>query len=403
MMKNIKNIVVINDFNYVQGGASKVAIDTANLLCNDCNVYFFSGDGKEDNDLDEKVINVCTYQGEALKEKNKIKGSINGIYNYKAKSELKKLLSTLDKNDTVIHVHGWTKCLSCSIFDISWKMGFKLILTLHDYFSACPNGGYFNYCRNRICKLDPLSIKCIRCNCDSRNYFFKIYRVARQFVQNKIVKLNDRLKYAITISDFSENILRKTLNPEIKIYRVYNPINFMNEVMNDNLEKDDYYLYVGRISKEKGVDIFCKAISELKLKGIVVGDGSEKTILKNKYSFINFVGWKNSNEVKEYMSKAKALVFPSLWYETMGLTVIEAQSLGCYVIVNCDTAAKEFIFNPELGTIYNGIDDLKEKINDFENNKQNINNISVNDMKNIFSNEKYLRTVSEIYENLNKL
>ena len=35
MKKTVKNIVIINDFDYTQGGASKVAIDTANLLCND--------------------------------------------------------------------------------------------------------------------------------------------------------------------------------------------------------------------------------------------------------------------------------------------------------------------------------------------------------------------------------
>ena len=32
-----------------------------------------------------------------------------------------------------------------SVFDVAFKMNFKLVLTLHDYFTACPNGGYFNY------------------------------------------------------------------------------------------------------------------------------------------------------------------------------------------------------------------------------------------------------------------
>ena len=37
-----------------------------------------------------------------------------------------------------------------------------------------------------------------------------------------------------------------------------------------------------RISKEKGVDIFCKAITELGLEGIAVGDGDEKEKLEKK-------------------------------------------------------------------------------------------------------------------------
>ena len=85
MKTKIKNILIINDFDYTQGGASKVAIDTANLLCNDYNVYFFSGDSSENSNLSKKVIKICTCQGEALKNKNKLIGAVNGIYNFKAK------------------------------------------------------------------------------------------------------------------------------------------------------------------------------------------------------------------------------------------------------------------------------------------------------------------------------
>ena len=145
MKRTLKNIVIINDFDYTQGGASKVAIDTANLLCNDYNVYFFSGDSSMTSTLNKKVIKICTYQGEALKNKNKLIGSINGIYNFKAKKMLKNVLKKLKNEETIVHIHGWTKCLSSSVFDICWKMNFKVILTLHDYFTACPNGGYFNY------------------------------------------------------------------------------------------------------------------------------------------------------------------------------------------------------------------------------------------------------------------
>ena len=46
----------------------------------------------------------------------------------------------------------------------------------------------------------------------SKLRFFKLYRIVRQFTQNSIVKLNNNLTDVITISKFSENILKKTLN-----------------------------------------------------------------------------------------------------------------------------------------------------------------------------------------------
>ena len=362
---NVKNVVIVNDFNYVQGGASKVAIDTARLLKDSgIKIYFFFAVNKDEEKIDG-VEYITTNQNESLKEKNKLKGVINGIYNFKARKEFKNLLKTLDNKETIIHVHGWTKALSSSVFDIAFKMKFKVVLTLHDYFTACPNGRYFNYKQNKICKLKPLSIKCVKCNCESRNYGFKLYRVLRQFVQNKIVKLNDRLENVISISDFSEKILKQTLNKNTKITRIYNPIDIVENKEKIDPSKNEYYLYAGRVSKEKGVDLFCQAISDLKLKGIVVGDGDEKEKLEKQYPNIDFVGWKNKEEVNEYMKGAKALVFPSRWYETAGLTVLEAQNLGIPCIVNKNCSASEFLYN---GCLYSDYKELKNILIDLEKN-----------------------------------
>ena len=367
--KKLENVVIINDFNYVQGGASKVAIDTAKFLKEEgLNVYFFSAVNKNEENI-LGITYISTNQNEALKEKNKIKGAINGIYNFKARKELKKLLKNLNPDNTVIHVHGWTKALSSSVFDIAFKMKFKVVLTLHDYFTACPNGGYFNYNKNEICHLKPLSCKCIKCNCDSRNYGFKLYRIVRQFVQNKIVKLNDKLEYAISISDFSEKILRPTLGKNTKVTRIYNPIDIDENAEKVDPSQNEYYLYVGRVSKEKGVDLFCQAISELGYKGIVVGDGDEKQKLETQFPNIEFTGWKNKDEVKKYMRGARALIFPSRWYETAGLTVLEAQSLGIVSIVSDTSAAIEFISKEKSGIKFKcgNVEDLCKKINEYEN------------------------------------
>lgn len=388
--KNIENVVIVNDFNYVQGGASKVAIDTAIALKQEgIKVYFFSAVNKIESNI-EGVEYISTGQNESLKEKNRIKGFFNGIYNLKAKKEFKKLLKRLDKNTTVIHIHGWTKALSSSVFDIAFKMKFKVVLTLHDYFTACPNGGYFNYKQNEICHLKPLSWKCIKCNCDSRNYGFKLYRIVRQFVQNKIVKLNDRLENAITISEFSEKILKPTLGKNTKITRIYNPIDIDENAEKVDPSKNEYYLYVGRISKEKGVDLFCQAITDLKLKGIAVGDGDEKEKLEKKYSNIEFTGWKNKDEVKQYMKGARALIFPSRWYETAGLTVLEAQNLGIPCLVNKNCAASEFNINSNNFKDYN---DLKEKLkNDVYSNEKIYNRYTIDDyflkLKKVYEEEK---------------
>ena len=123
--EKVKSVVVVNDFNYVQGGASKVALETAELLKHKYNVTFFSAvsDNKPKSD---KIKFITTNQYESLKDKNKLRGIINGLYNFKAANELKNILKKCNPNNTIIHVHGWTKALSSSIFVPVFKKKFKI-------------------------------------------------------------------------------------------------------------------------------------------------------------------------------------------------------------------------------------------------------------------------------------
>lgn len=267
-MNALKNIIIVNDTNYINGGAAKVAITTAKVFENDekINVYFFSAVDKNSNKENENIHYISTNQEESLHDKNKIRGAINGIWNFKAKRKFEKLLDKFNPEETIIHLHSWSKALSSSVFNVANKKNFKTIVTLHDYFSLCPNGGLYNYKKQEICKINPMSYKCIICNCDSRNYLFKIYRIIRQFVQNKIVKMNKKIKYVVSISDFSIKHMKTNLNTDTTIRRVYNPIVAVKENKIENIEKNDYYIYVGRISKEKGIELFCEALCKMNKK-----------------------------------------------------------------------------------------------------------------------------------------
>lgn len=384
----VKNVVIVNDFNYVQGGASKVAIETAILLKEKFKVYFFSAVNKKEQDI-EGITYISTNQNEAMLEKNKLKGIINGLYNFKAKRKLKKLLLTLDNSNTIIHVHGWTKALSSSVFDIAFKMKFKVILTLHDYFTACPNGGYFNYKQNKICKIKPLSGKCIKCNCDSRNYFYKIYRIIRQIIQNKFIKLNKKIKYAIGISDLNIKVLKGTLNNQTIIKKIYNPIN-LSTFEKAPIEKNNKYLFIGRITKEKGIDIFCKVISDLGYEGVAIGDGEELNRVKKQYPIIEFVGWKNDEEIKKYLLSARCVVFPSLWYEGAPLTPLESMSYGVPCLVSDNCAGREYYKTNN----FKDFKELKDKLIKIHNSKTIKTDF---DFLRKFSPEKYRKNLIKFY------
>lgn len=395
----MKNIVIVNDFDYIQGGASKVAIETAELLANKYNVIFFSA-VSENKNHNNKITYISTNQTECLKDKNKIKGMINGIYNFKSAKLLKKTLKSLNKDETIIHVHGWTKALSSSIFKYAFKNNYNVVLTLHDYFTVCPNGGFFNYKNNKICNFKPMSFKCIKCNCDSRNYLFKLYRIVRQFVQDNIVGLKKKLKYAIGISDLNIRVLKQYLNDNVYIQKIYNPIDFELPLNKVDVSKNDKYLYIGRVTKEKGVEIFCQEISKSNYNGVVVGNGSELDKLKSKYQNIDFVGWKNKDEIEEYLKQTRMLIFPSLWYEGAPLTPLEAMSYGIPCVVSNCSSAIEY-FNKENGEIFDPYipGSLVEKINIINKNIDFYSNNAYNYMVN-YKKNNYVAELEKFYRSV---
>ena len=91
-----------------------------------------------------------------------------------------------------------------------------------------------------------------------------------------------------------------------------------------NIERS-YYLYVGRISKEKNLEAFFDL--NLEFPKFVVGEGPQFKEYKKKYSSINFLGYKYGKELAEIYSKARVMVFPSLT-DTFGLVMLEANACG---------------------------------------------------------------------------
>lgn len=117
----------------------------------------------------------------------------------------------------------------------------------------------------------------------------------------------------------------------------------------ENYKKEDYYCFIGRLSHEKGVKTLIKAANKLPYKLKVIGGGPLAEELKSAANKnIEFVGFKQWNEIKEIVGKARFSVIPSEWYENNPLSVIEAQCLG----------------TPVLGARIGGIPELiKEGIN----------------------------------------
>lgn len=374
--RDIKNIIVVNDYDFVQGGASLVAITMANVFeKNGYNVYFFCGvSNPQKSTLNKNVKVISCRKKDFLNSKRSLSNFFSGLFSFANKNKFLQNFRHLSFNDTVVFIHGRTKALGPSFIEASWKLKFKNILTLHDYFSICSNGGLFNYKTCKVCPLNSNNIKCLLVNCDSRNFLFKIYRQIRYFIQDKILHFRSKIYAIITISKTSEKLLAKYFQGK-QIFRILNPTNSIEKKDFIPLCGKHYYVYVGRVDKEKGVENLCYEFQNINEKLLIVGDGNLLNSLKEKkYKNIYFAGWKDHPTTMNLIQNSKGLIFPSLWYEGAPLTIFEALSVGRPCIVSNICSGKEFIdgkngwiFNPlhegELSTLISNInvDDLEQK------------------------------------------
>lgn len=347
------NIIIVYDFGFINGGAAQVAISSAVALKNTGNnvVYFCAVKPTDDYLTAHGVEVVCTNQLDIKTDSNIIRKTFQGIWNFKARKMLRDVLMKFSCSDTVVHFHGWSKALSPSVLNVPNTMGFHTFITLHDFFTYCPNGGLYDYQINKICACRPMSMKCMMRNCDRDSYIYKIWRVTRTLVQYMILPHLSKNTF-ISISDCTTREFQRCYVFNNKsIVRVNNPVSFP-AFDNVAANSKDSYLFMARLSKEKGADLFCQALTIAGVRGIVLGDGPMKVELEKKYPNIEFVGWVSGKEKERYLSRARAFVFSSVWLETFGLSVAEMLSVGIPCIVGDKTAAAEMIEDGKNGLLF---------------------------------------------------
>jgi len=296
---------------------------------------------------------VCTGQQEISKDHSPARALIQGLWNSKAARALDSILQASDSSHTVVHIHGWTKALSSSVVRTALDRGFKVVCTLHDYFPACPNGGFYNYQSQAICRLQPMSSACLLTHCDKRHYSHKVWRVARQFIQSQIGGMPGGIRHFIAVSDWSRTILTPFLPPAATIYELKNPIAVPLEPP-VGVKNNSAYVMLGRISHEKGPYLFAEAARELGYQAMFIGDGESRRDVLRLNPDARVTGWVGHSQILSHLRQARVLVFPSLWYETDGLAVVEAAALGIPVIVADTSAARNSVVDGTTGLWFTG-------------------------------------------------
>jgi glycosyltransferase involved in cell wall biosynthesis len=355
--KDFLTIVICVDHAMINGGQAKVAVDSAiGLKRHGHRPIFFAAAGPAAPELEAAGVEVvCLDQPDLLGNPSRVAAAVQGTWNFKAVAALGKLLENLPRATTIVHVHGWAKALSPAIAKPIRASRLPAVYTTHEYFLFCPNGGFYNYQQGHACGLEPLSFQCWMTHCDSRTYSRKLWRNARLTMAQKVARLPDVFPDYIAFSTFQKEIIGKRLPPGSRLHLVGNPVEAENLGPKTDPASGDV-IFVGRISMEKGPFLFARAARALGMTPTFVGDGPVAAELKAAFPEANMLGWQKPDAVHAAMRAARALVFPSLWYEGQPLTVLEAKALGTPVIVSDGCAGRVEVEDGVTGLWFKGGD-----------------------------------------------
>ena len=338
------HVVICSDNASINGGQAKVAIESAlSLKARGVEPILFAAAGPVDPRLAEAGVEVvCLGQHELIGNPSRAAALLQGTWNFGAASALKALLQRLPRSRTIVHVHAWAKALSPSIVQAIRASGAPALYTVHEYFLFCPNGGFYNYQANHVCSLVPMSAACLGSHCDQRNYVRKVWRFSRLALARSLAHMPEAFSDYITISDYQAEIVAPYLPRGARVHRLSNPVETLDPGLKEEPASGDF-VFVGRLSPEKGPLLFAQAAARAGLRAVFVGDGPMAEEIRVRHPEAVLLGWLPAAEARETLRRARALVFPSVWYEGQPLSVLEAKSMGTPVIVSDICAGRDEI------------------------------------------------------------
>ncbi len=316
-------------------------------------------------------------------------------------NEVKKKFTAFlhDFKPDVLHLNNIHTQISPIIAEIAHNRGIRVVWTLHDTKLVCPcyactRGG--KWCEE--CFTDKKAVIKHKCMPGHILGAFIGWREILKWNKDRLEACTDMF---LPPSQFLADTMVKGGYSAEKMHVLCNFID-VTKVQNPSFNKEDYYVFLGRVNSVKGVPTLCKAAATLPYKLIVVGGGELLPQLQEQYkdsTNIEFIGQKNWDEFHLILEKARFMVLPAEWSENNPLTVIEAQSLGTPVLGARIGGIPELIEENVSGkTFLSGdVDDLRQMIQEMFETTFDYESLA-NKAQKRYNAETYYEKLMEMYK-----
>ena len=304
---------------------------------------------------------------------SKITYPLKTIYSSEARKKLRLVLE--DFQPEVCHLNNFNYQLTPStLLEIAkWKKEghpCRVIFTAHDYQLVCPNHMCNNPNTGENCEkcLGGHFGNCTKGKCIHGSLAKSAVGTLEAMLWNGC-GVYKNIDVMICCSEFLKT--KMDCNPLFagKTLALHN---FVDKVERKETEKQDYVLYFGRFSREKGIDTLlkvCKALPDIPF--VFAGTGPLEGEIAGVPNIKN-VGFQRGQALENLIRQARFSVYPSQWYENCPFSVMESQLYGTPVLGADIGGIPELIEVGKTGELFESGNaaQLKEKIQTLWGNRE---------------------------------
>lgn len=397
-----KRVLIVNKFYYPRGGDCVVAMNLERLLKeqgHDVAVFAMQYEENIDSGWNSYYVSQVDFTGG-------VGAKIAAARRLMGWGDIKRAFNKMlkDYNPDIVHLHNIHSYLSPVVAQLAKQHGCRVVWTVHDHKLVCPS--YLCLCDGKPCErcIGHSKISVLKNHCLKDSFFASAlaYFEARRWNRNTLDAVTDAF---ICPSRFMAGKMKKDGFDTSKVHVVCNHIDPKKLQLFKSISdsRDDYYVYLGRISSEKGVGTLLKAAAQLPYKLKIAGEGPLIQLFKEKYannSNIEFLGLLGAEEVAMLVAKARLTVVPSECYDNNPLSVIESLCAGTPVVGSHIGGIPELLNDNNGITFASGnSEELSTAINKAFSIKWNNDAIKAEAMTR-FSEQEHLKLIEEIYENV---
>jgi len=320
----------------------------------------------------EHCVRQFTRHNDTIKGlSQKIKVFFSTHYSARSRKEFSRELKSFSPD--IVHIHNFFPLITPSILDACIAFDVPVVMTLHNYRIVDPGSLLLHNG-----KIDERSLQgsAYRCVLDGvyRDSILQTAVVAHMVeYHRKRNTWNTKVHRLLALSDFAKS---KFIEGGIHADRITVKPNFVSDYAKQisgalpaSLGITDYYIFVGRISSEKGIEMLVDTWNKAKISIplLIIGDGPLSEKLKQKTQAndkIIWLGYQPKENTLQYIKNARALLFPSICYENFPMTILEAFCLGKPVIASNRGSHASIVKDMHTGIHFEvgNQDDLADKL-----------------------------------------